>query len=1079
MMFSHLHTHSYYSLLNGTAPPEELARAAQRHGMKALALTDTNALYGAVTFYRAALEYGLKPVIGAELTLNDGSRLVALARDDSGYANLCQIISTGHLRGGHLNFKLRLPDIIGRKAGLTLLSGGREGALWRMLKNRQTDKAAHYVRRMRTLFGPHFYLELQQFDAGDTLINLRLRDLGLENGIPLVATNDVYVISRHDTALRRTLRAIHHNTSRERVTDAGHAGQYFKSEEQMRETLRAFPEAVENTQRIVEECDFRFKLGRSIFPSIKLPEKESSFSYLWKKSFAGATGRYRPLTREVTQRLQYELDIIQTMGFSAYFLIVKDIVDFCHREHIPCVGRGSAADSLVAYCLGITQADPMRHNLYFERFLNPERHNPPDIDLDICWKNRDRVIDYVYERFGRDHTAMICTFNTFQSRSALRDVAKTYGLPEDEIGKITQHLPHRSPAQIEETVNSLPELRALRHNLPLYREIMDIAGRLSGFPRHLSVHPGGVIIAPRELSRYTPLEEAGKGLVVTQYDMYSIEPLGLVKMDLLGVRSLSIITDCIRDVTRDAGRHRRRSFAGRGVPDFFFKNSATLSPLDLRTIPENDPQVTAYIRSGQTMGCFQLESPAMRGLLKKMTVDHVDDVIVAVALIRPGASGNGGGMKESYIRRRAGLEKTTYMHPALEEPLRDTHGIIIYQEQVLKIARHVAGLSLAQGDILRRAMSKARTKKEFMTVQRAFMQGAVRRGLSEQDAGQLWDYLSRFTGYGFNKAHSATYGTIAYQTAFLKYYFPVEYMCAVLNNQGGFYSRAAYIEETRRMRIPILPPDVRVSERDFRCEQDAIRCGLATVSELTERTLGAIIRERATAPFRDLFDFIRRSRAGERELEHLIKCGALDALHPSAPQLLLLSKLFFKNRKKAELALFVAGSSSLPPFNRYQRILNELELLGFAVSDHPLALFEQHMDFSVFTPSHSLEVLQNKRVRLVGWLVTSRRVPAGKRQMKFLTLEDRHGLFEVVLFPAVYQRYGALLRGHGPYIIEGRVQSRLPGESNIIAERLERIELSRRELEGLLDKGTSASAATNESTPQNVTQPEAKANRAI
>ncbi len=1064
MMFSHLHTHSYYSLLSGTASPEELLQAAARHRMKALALTDSNALYGAVEFYRRARDYDIKPLIGAEVCLRDGSLLVLLARNDEGYANLCHILSRGHLRGGHRRFSLDIGDVAARKEGLAVLSGGKRGAVWRMLKNRQTDKAAHYVRRMRTLFGPHFYLELQQCEATDTLINLRLRDLGLENAVSPVAGNDVCFISMRDAALHRTLRAIRHNSTREKVSDAAHAEQYFKSGRQMRQALQPFPRALENTQQVVESCNFHFKLGQAIFPSVELPDGESSFSCLWKKSFAGATERYHPLTRAVTQRLSYELDMIQAMGFSEYFLIVKEIVDFCHREHIPCVGRGSAADSLVAYCLHITQADPIRHNLYFERFLNPERRNPPDIDLDICWKNRDRVIDYVYERFGRDHTAMICTFNTFQSRSALRDVAKTYGLPEDEIGKITQHLPHRSPAQIEETVNSLPELRALRHNLPLYEEIMAMAERLAGFPRHLSIHPGGLIIAPGELRRHVPLEEAGKGLVVTQYDMYSIEPLGLVKMDLLGVRSLSIITDCIRDVSRDAARHRQRSFSGGKAPGFLYKNGATLSPLDLRAIPENDPRVTAFIRGGHTMGCFQLESPAMRGLLKKMTVEHVDDVIVAVALIRPGASGNGSGMKESYIRRRAGLEATTYMHPALEEPLRDTLGIIIYQEQVLKIAHQVAGLSLAQGDTLRRAMSKSRTKKEFLTLHRAFVRGAVSRGLPEEDAERLWGWLAQFTGYGFNKAHSATYGTIAYQTAFLKYYFPVEYMCAVLNNQGGFYSRAAYIEETRRMNIPILPPDIRLSEREFRREGQAIRCGLSAVAELTERTLGSIMRERAAAPFKDMFDFIRRSRAGEKELEHLIKCGALNGLHPSAPQLLLLKKLFFKNRHKAELALFVAGHTALPPFNRYQRILNELELLGFAVSDHPLALFEQHIDFSRFTPSHTLEERPNQRVRLAGWLVASRRVTTGgKQQMKFLTLEDRHGLFEVVLFPAVYQRYGALLRGHGPYIIEGRVQSRLPGEANLIAEHLERMELTRRELEGLLDKG--APVADHDGSP--------------
>jgi len=888
MSFIHLHTHSYYSLLDGVPSPEELIIAAKKHGMRALALTDHNALYGAVEFYRLAKEYNIKPIIGCELTLIDKSHLILLVKNDSGYRNLCKLISRGQLAGGHLQFKLFLKDVFKFKEGLIVLSGGQKGWVNRLLAKRDLDGAAQYVRRMQEVFADNFYLELQHFDPNDTLINLRLRDLAAENKIPLVATNNVHFTSIKDWSLRRTLHAIDSNTVLEKVETAGSSEQYLKSLGQMKELFKSFPSAINNTQRIASDCNFEFKLGSPIFPSVELPEDESGFSWLWKKSFEGATNRYKPLTREVTARLQYELNIIHELGFTEYFLIVKDIVDYCHTEHIPCVGRGSAADSLVSYVLEITQVDPIRHNLYFERFLNPERTDPPDIDLDLCWKNRDKVITYVYEKYGRDRTAMICTFNTLQSRSAIRDVAKTYGMPEDEIGKITKHLPHRPIEEIEETVNTLPELRELKHNLSLYEEIMRIAARISDFPRHLSIHPGGVIIAPDKLTHHAPLEIAGKGIVIAQYDMYSIEKLGLVKMDLLGVRSRSIITDCIRMVTGDAEKHKMRSFSGKGVPDFFFKNSFSLSPLDLRTIPENDPAITQFIRSGLTLGCFQLESPAMRGLIKKMLIENVEDVIVAVALIRPGASGSGGGMKEVYIKRRAGLEQTTYLHPSLEPALGDTYGVTIYQEQVLQIAHHVAGLSYAKGDSLRRAMSKSRKKKEFLAVHQDFVKGAISNGLNKEDAEKLWQYLAQFTGYGFNKAHSATYGTIAYQTAFLKYYFPVEYMCAVLNNHGGFYSKAAYIEEARRMKIRILPPDVNYSDKNFTCETGAIRTGLSPVFELTERTIEAILKERKNLEFTDLYDFIRRTRSGEKELEHLIKAGALNSIHPSAPQLMLL-----------------------------------------------------------------------------------------------------------------------------------------------------------------------------------------------
>lgn len=1049
-MFVHLHTHSYYSLLDGVADPESLVIAAKKAGMRAIALTDHNGLYGAVEFYQKAIEHHIKPIIGAEVTLNDGYNLLLLVRDDTGYRNLCQLISQGRLNGGHLQFKLTLNDFKNLKQGLVVLSGGEKGKIYHLLLKQKLTEAIREARMLRDFFGSDFYLEMQHFSSRDLLINLRLRDISAEHKIPLAATNNVHFIVPKDWYLRRIVHAIDQNIVLENVTTAGSSEHYLKSTDEMQTLFKAFPRAISNTEKIARQCNFKFQLGKPVFPSLELPEDESGFSYLWKKSFEGAGKRYRPLTSAVIKRLEYELQIIHTLGFAEYFLIVKDIADYCHRNHIPCVGRGSAADSLVSYVLEITQVDPLRHNLYFERFLNPERSDPPDIDLDICWRNRDRVINYIYNKYGSERTAMICTFNTFQNRSAIRDVAKSYGLPEDEISKITKHLPHRSVNQVEEAVKTLPELHELRHNINLYEEIIRIAHRLADFPRHLSIHPGGVIIAPDKITHHTPLEIAGKDIIIAQYDMYSIEKLGLIKMDILGVRSLSIITECLKLVKT---RYETKQIESRlqQKTDFLLKNSETLSPLDLRTIPEDDPAVTALIRSGLTMGCFQLESPAMRGLLKKMKIESVDDVITAVALIRPGASGS--GMKDVYIKRRAGLEKADYIHPALEPALKDTYGVVIYQEQVLKVAHFVAGLSLSQADMLRRAMTKSRNKNEFMSMRSVFLEGALKNGLSKEQAEIIWKFLAQFVGYGFNKAHSATYGTIAYQTAYLKHYFPLEYMCAVLNNQGGFYSRMAYIEEARRMGIRLLPPDVNYSEKAFSCQDTSIRCGLEPVFELTKRTIDAIISERKKKLFTNLFEFIQRTRANEKEVQHLIKAGAFSSVHDNSPHLLLLSSIFFKNNKKSLVTEFITAEVTLPPFNTYQKIINEMEMLDFAVTDHPLFLFEDQIKASPVISSAGLEQHKNETVLFCGWLVTSRRVSTTKNLfMKFLTLEDRDGLCEAVLFPKTYIKYGHLIRSHGPYLIKGQVQSRLPGEANLIVDELKIIASDKKRMEALLQK---------------------------
>jgi DNA polymerase-3 subunit alpha len=573
-----------------------------------------------------------------------------------------------------------------------------------------------------------------------------------------VASNDVHMISSQEFEIWRVLRAVDQNTLLTQVGDFGHPEQYFKSPGEMSALFNLLPHALLNTLEIGEKCDLELSLGTPVFPGLEMARGETPLRRLSTLCENGLRKRYDPITPEIRNRLRREIDTIANLGFVEYFLIVKEIVDFCQAENIPCVGRGSAADSIVSYVLGITRADPIRYDLYFERFLNPERTDAPDIDLDICWKNRERVLRHVYETYSHDKTALISTFVTFKLRSSVREVAKVMGLPEDEIKHLTRDLPHRGAADLETAAAAVPECQSLvlgqTNTGRLQREsvmqkITRIAHAITDFPRHLSVHPGGTIIAPRRITRYTPLEIAGGGLVTSQHDMVSIERLGLVKMDLLGVRTLSVITDAVQSIRERIG-----------------------AAADIDGIREDDDRTMAMIKSAATIGCFQLESPAMRGLLHKIKVENLDDVIASIALVRPGPSE--GGMKDVYIRRRAGLEETTYPHPSLEPVLKDTYGIILYQEQVLLVARTIAGLTLGEADILRRAMTKTRDADVIRPLQERFVQGARDRGIKEVTAIGIWHWLRGFVGYGFNKAHSATYGLLAYQTAFLKCHFPLE-----------------------------------------------------------------------------------------------------------------------------------------------------------------------------------------------------------------------------------------------------------------------------------------------------------------
>jgi len=1012
--FIHLHCHSNFSFLDGAAPVDDLIDQASRLGMPALALTDCNNLSASVDFYEKARLRGIKPVTGAEITMTDGSALVLLVKNSEGYANLCRLMTCVHIRGGHRKFECTLRDLTAHKKGLILLSGGPQGAVSRLLIERRSPDAALLCRRLREVFGEDFYLEITNISEGDTLLNYRMADLSRAVCVPLVATNDVYLCRPADQPVRAVLRAISGLTTVAKLENPGSEQQYLRSAAEMKALFKRYPDALENTRVIARKCTFEYALGKPVFPKLDLSGGEDSYSALWKAAFEGIKRRYRPLTRAAMTRLEYELDIIHRKGFPAYFLIAKDIVDYCAEHGIPCVGRGSAGDSLVSYALGITQADPIRHDLYFERFLNPERSEPPDIDLDICWKRRDDVLDYIYKKYGHDKTAIICTYNTYQLRSAIGDIGKALGLPEDELRRLTKTLPHRAVSYLEKALRNIPECRDHPVAGQAYRNIVKISEKIAGFPRHLSVHPGGVIIAPDEITRYTALQESAKGLIISQHDMHAVEKLGLVKMDVLGVRGLSVIADCLRAAGMQS----------------------------MNDIPENDAAVMNMIMSGKTMGCFQLESPAMRGLLRKMQVQTVEDIIAAVAVIRPGPAE--GGMKDAFIRRRAGVEKVTYPHPLLEPVLKETYGVVVYQEQVLRIASVIAGFSYGEADMLRRAMTKARTRDTLKPLCEKFMLGAVNKGIPEKAAKTVWQYLENFVGYGFNKAHSATYGLLAYQSAYLKNRHPVEFMTAVLNNGGGFYSLCAYVEEARRLGITIRPPDVNEAEYLFTSRGKSIVSGFYPVYGLSRKGIDRIVGARKDEPYRDLYDFLGRAGIMEKEALALAKSGALRSLHQSEPEALAIIKVFYRNHRKTAVARRLTEGLDLQPYTLPQRIIAELEILRFSVSAHPLDLFpEIGLDSSIVS-SEEIEKYGDRTLSVAGWMVASRRSPTKDgKYVKFATIEDKRGLMEAVLFPDVYEKYGKILNGFGPFKITGRVQARVKGESNIIVETVRKISSSR------------------------------------
>lgn len=998
-MFTHLHVHSAFSLLEGGFSIAQLMVRLEQMQLPVLALTDTNGLYGATTFYRCAKQMGIKPIIGTCLKSEDGEA-VLLAKDREGFAQISQIVTARHMVE---RFSLR-KDL--KKIAYTsdphIFVLSRDEALL-------ADLAVCWDR-------DHLFAELVRNNTqrGNERQLRRLRTVAEQLRIGVVATNDVHFLHPQDFLIHRLMTAI----GKQSHVQSGQLplsseDSWLKPPEAMEALFADIPEARNSTTNIAEECNLDLGLGKYTFPQFPVDGGGDSREFLTGLCAQGLRHRYGgDRLPEAVRRMERELEVIRQLGFTDYFLVVWDLLQYAGQQNIHWVGRGSAANSIVSYALRITNVDPIRYNLFFERFLNPGRESPPDIDLDFGWKERDRILSYVYDRWGHDRVAMICTYVTYTTRLAVREIGKALGLPDEEITAISTRIPYMATAKtLLEDKNQYPETRELPLDEEPYRTILQLAAHIYGYPRHLSIHAGGIVIAPYPITRMVPLQRAAKGFVVTQYDMYGIEDIGLVKIDLLAQRSLSVFDDVL-NVLRSRGEDAE----------------AFLRDIDA---VEQDAGVQDLIRTGNTIGCFYVESPSMRGLLQKLRVSTFEDLTAASSVIRPGVAES--GMMQQYVRRKNGEEPASYLHPRMEPLLRETCGVMIYQEDVIRVAHEIAGISLAQGDLLRRAMSgKERSPEKMEQLRNDFITRAEANGVDSDIAREIWRQISSFAAYAFSKAHSASYAQLSLQVLYLRAHHPADFMAAVLNNHGGYYTTMAYIEESRRMGLRILLPDVCTGSLDFRAEDPrSIRVGLSQVKGIAQKHWDSFLAERTRNPFESFTDFLLRTEFIESEVETLIKCGACDSFGNTRPQMLWLLKSLYSSIAQQRQHCDLTGPAiirtpSVPRLRECsmdQKLAWEMDTLEVTVSRHPLHLFKPWKQAKGCTPAKLLPDFKGEYVKVIGWLVTTKGATTKKgEQMLFITFEDTEAIFEITMFPRAYQRYAHLLINRGPYVVEGKVE---------------------------------------------------------
>ena len=1024
MSFVHLHVHSQYSFLDGASHLDRILEKARALDMPALALTDHNRLTGAIRFYERARALGVKPIIGAEVDLEGGYHLTLLCKNRQGYSNMCRLLTEAHLSNRGRQPRATRGVLQRFSAGLIALSGCSRGEIPTWLEKRNVGRAIEAACFYREVFGEDFFVELIRYPSREGMVaSYRLATFAGEENLPVVATNNVHYAEMEEYVVKELLSAIDRNVPVSGLGCYRTVEQYLKSPKEMASLFRGFPRALAATEEVASRCNLELELGKPHFPRFAIPRGETDYSYLSRLALDGASRKYGSLTPKIAKRLEFELDTIRKLGFCSYFLVVWDIVKWARDRGIRCQARGSAVDSLVVYVLDISVVNPMENGLLFERFMHPLRREPPDIDLDIDRRRRDEVKDYIYDRYGAENVASVGTINTYMARGAIRDVGKALEIPEGVIEEACRGIHYLPASRLMECADSLPELKnSAIYKRPELAGFFKLCAAIDGFPRHLSVHLGGLLIGDGRLSDSVPLEWSSGGDIISQYDKDDIERLGIVKMDLLALPTITVIEDTVTGVKRN-----------RGIE------------IDIDRIPRDDPEAFAMLRDGKTIGTFQLESPAQREMAGRLLPNRFEDIVVSIALVRPGPLKS--NMDKRYLPRRHGREPVTYLHPRLKAALGETLGVILYQEQVLQVAHDLAGMSYAEADGFRRAMTHDRTTEEMEKMRGSFISSAARNGVDKRIAERVFEQLAAFAAYGFCKAHAATYAILAYQTLWLKCHYPAEFFAAVLSNQPmGYYPPHVLVAEARRCGVEIMPPDINRSSDRYTGGGGAIRVGLAQLKGMSNRALQSILAQRAEGRFTSLRDFVLRTRVGQSIVENLIRVGAFDSLGSREEMLSELPGLVGLGRrvgKGARPLIEDAETGSIEAnlnIDRKTRMLAERELLSLDLSAHPLDFYPFDDGFTRIKDLPS--VAKGSAVKIAGSVIRYQTPPTrnGNRVL-YVIMEDGTGVADVTVFGDVQEKCGQVIFREGWLVVEGKVQRRGPKALSIIAENLSPLKL--------------------------------------
>nr|UWI49910.1 DNA polymerase III subunit alpha [Clostridioides difficile] len=1080
--FAHLHVHTEYSLLDGFSRVKKLIKRAKELNMSSIAITDHGCMFGVIDFYKTAIEEGIKPIIGCEVyTAARGLRdkdpnydkyqghLVLLAKNMEGYKNLIKIVSTSYVEGFYYKPRVDMEELRKHCDGIIALSACLAGDVARALMNRNYEKAKKFAIDYREIFGEeNFFLEIQDHSLPEQReVNSGLVKLSKETGIPLVATNDVHYVNKEDSKIHDVLMCIQMGKT---VNDPnrmrfGSDEFYLKSREEMEELFPYAPESIDNTVKIADMCNVEFDFNTIHLPKYDVPDGYTPETYLRELCFNGLKERYDNPDSEILDRLNYELDVIEKMGYVEYFLIVWDFINFSKENNIIVgPGRGSAAGSIVAYTLKITDIDPIKYSLLFERFLNPERISMPDIDIDFCYERREEVIDYVKRKYGDDHVAQIITFGTMGAKAAIRDVGRVLDIGYNKVDKIAKEIPFALGMTIDKALDTNPNLKDLYDQDPETKEIINISKQIEGMLRHASTHAAGVVISKNPVDEYVPLYKH-QDAITTQFTMTTLEELGLLKMDFLGLRTLTVIRDALDLIEKN-----------RTIKNY-------TENIDFSKMDYDDPKVYEMLSSGNTLGVFQLESAGMRSFMKQLKPDNFEDIVAGISLFRPGPMDS----IPAYIKNKSNPKDVTYLHEKLKPIMEVTYGCLVYQEQVMQVVRDLGGYSYGRSDLVRRAMSKK--KMDVMEEERQYfihgkfdedgnieIAGCVRNGVEEEIANKIFDDMIDFARYAFNKSHAAAYGVLAYETAYLKTYYPVEFMAALITSVMGNTDKVVeYIRECKALDIDVLPPDINKSFSKFSVEGDNIRFGLAAVKNVGVNIINNIIDEReSNGLFIDLVDLVKRldqKDTNKRVIESLIKCGAFDNISENRASLMagyetLLESVSMDRKKnvQGQISLFDAFGDSeedsnfqqiyslpkRPEYEERERLNLEKEVLGMYVSGHPLSQFEKELQEKTSIDNGKLNSLKedeesyiqmNETDAIMGGMIVNKTIKTTKRNeiMAFIELEDLYGAIEIIVFPQLLQKYNVILNEDNIIYVKGTLSIKEGENAKLIAREIKDI----------------------------------------